>query len=315
MFTFESENREFGAEADELPRPLRALRRRRSAATASCRCAWPRPASCIATSWPARCTACCACACSRRTTRTSSARPSRSRTRCSAASSSATRSTTSSGSRSSVELSTRPENKLGTDEEWDVAEAALREALERRGIEYTVNEGDGAFYGPKIDLHMLDSLGRSWQIGTVQLDFQMPQRFGLALQGRRQRRAHPGDDPPRADRLVRALHRDPDRALRRRLPVLARAGAGAGDPGRRRATARPRTSSPRGSARLPGRGRRVRRDRRQADPQRRARQDPVHGRLRRQGERRRRWRSASTAASSPRSRLPNCSELLATLSP
>jgi threonyl-tRNA synthetase len=82
-----------------------------------------------------------------------------------------------------VELSTRPENKLGTDEEWDAAEAALRNALEHRGIAYTVNEGDGAFYGPKIDLHMLDSLGRSWQIGTVQLDFQMPQRFGLSYQG------------------------------------------------------------------------------------------------------------------------------------
>ena len=113
-----------------------------------------------------------------------------------------------------VELSTRPENKLGTDEEWDVAEAALAAALERRGLEYSVNAGDGAFYGPKIDLHMLDSLGRAWQIGTVQLDFQMPQRFGLRLPGRRQRRAHARDDPPGADRLVRALHRHPDRALR-----------------------------------------------------------------------------------------------------
>ena len=82
-----------------------------------------------------------------------------------------------------VELSTRPENKLGTDEEWDAAEAALAQALERQGLEYIVNEGDGAFYGPKIDLHMLDSLGRSWQIGTVQLDFQLPQRFDLRYQG------------------------------------------------------------------------------------------------------------------------------------
>jgi len=82
-----------------------------------------------------------------------------------------------------VELSTRPENKLGSDEEWDVAEEALIQALARQGLEYDVNEGDGAFYGPKIDMHMLDSLGRSWQIGTVQLDFQMPQRFGLAYQG------------------------------------------------------------------------------------------------------------------------------------
>jgi threonyl-tRNA synthetase len=82
-----------------------------------------------------------------------------------------------------VELSTRPENKLGTDEEWDTAEAALSQALEKKGLEYVVNEGDGAFYGPKIDLHMLDSLDRSWQIGTVQLDFQMPQRFGLRYAG------------------------------------------------------------------------------------------------------------------------------------
>jgi threonyl-tRNA synthetase len=81
------------------------------------------------------------------------------------------------------ELSTRPENKLGTDEEWDFTEAALRSALERRGIPYTVNEGDGAFYGPKIDLHMTDVLGRSWQMGTIQLDSQMPARFGLSYMG------------------------------------------------------------------------------------------------------------------------------------
>ena len=77
------------------------------------------------------------------------------------------------------ELSTRPENKLGTDEEWDFTEAALARALERRGIDYEVNERDGAFYGPKIDLHMTDVLGRSWQMGTIQLDAQMPRRFGL----------------------------------------------------------------------------------------------------------------------------------------
>ncbi len=82
-----------------------------------------------------------------------------------------------------VELSTRPENRLGTDEEWDRAEAALANALRRQGLEYQVNEGDGAFYGPKIDLHMLDALGRSWQLGTVQLDRQLPQRFELAYQG------------------------------------------------------------------------------------------------------------------------------------
>jgi threonyl-tRNA synthetase len=81
------------------------------------------------------------------------------------------------------ELSTRPENKVGTDEEWDFTEAALRSALERRGIEYELNEGDGAFYGPKIDLHMTDVLGRSWQMGTIQLDAIMPQRFGLTYMG------------------------------------------------------------------------------------------------------------------------------------
>jgi len=81
------------------------------------------------------------------------------------------------------ELSTRPEHKLGTDEEWDFTEGALRSALERRGINYEVNEGDGAFYGPKIDLHMTDAIGRSWQMGTIQLDAQMPQRFQLKYMG------------------------------------------------------------------------------------------------------------------------------------
>jgi threonyl-tRNA synthetase len=87
------------------------------------------------------------------------------------------------GMEARFELSTRPENKLGTDEEWDFTEAALRSALDRRGIDYLVNEGDGAFYGPKIDLHMTDVLERSWQMGTIQLDSQMPARFGLTYMG------------------------------------------------------------------------------------------------------------------------------------
>jgi threonyl-tRNA synthetase len=82
-----------------------------------------------------------------------------------------------------VELSLRPDNKLGTDEEWDLAEEELRKALATQGLEYVESEGEGSFYGPKIDLHMNDSLGRSWQIGTVQLDLQMPKRFGLTYQG------------------------------------------------------------------------------------------------------------------------------------
>jgi threonyl-tRNA synthetase len=87
------------------------------------------------------------------------------------------------GTDARFELSTRPENKLGTDEEWDFTEDALRAALEKRKIQYEVNEGDGAFYGPKIDLHMTDALGRSWQMGTIQLDAQMPQNFGLTYMG------------------------------------------------------------------------------------------------------------------------------------
>jgi threonyl-tRNA synthetase len=87
------------------------------------------------------------------------------------------------GMEARFELSTRPEHKLGTDAEWDFTEAALKAALDRRGIEYAVNEGDGAFYGPKIDLHMTDAIGRSWQMGTIQLDSQMPQRFELSYMG------------------------------------------------------------------------------------------------------------------------------------
>jgi threonyl-tRNA synthetase len=82
-----------------------------------------------------------------------------------------------------VELSTRPEKSIGSDDEWDRAEAMLHSALDRLGREYSVNPGDGAFYGPKIDFHVTDALGRSWQLGTCQLDFFMPERFDLSYQG------------------------------------------------------------------------------------------------------------------------------------
>ena len=78
-----------------------------------------------------------------------------------------------------VELSTRPENSMGSDEDWEAATNGLKAALERLGMPYILNEGDGAFYGPKIDFHLRDSLGRTWQCGTIQLDFQMPLNFGL----------------------------------------------------------------------------------------------------------------------------------------
>jgi threonyl-tRNA synthetase len=82
-----------------------------------------------------------------------------------------------------VELSTRPDKSIGTDEEWERATEALREALERQGREYRLSPGEGTFYGPKIDFHITDALGRSWQCGTCQVDFQMPQRFELTYQG------------------------------------------------------------------------------------------------------------------------------------
>ncbi|HHY78672.1 MAG TPA: threonine--tRNA ligase [Clostridiales bacterium] len=82
-----------------------------------------------------------------------------------------------------VELSTRPEKSMGSDEDWEIATNALKEALEAKGISYKINEGDGAFYGPKIDFHLQDCIGRTWQCGTIQLDFQMPERFDLTYIG------------------------------------------------------------------------------------------------------------------------------------
>ena len=90
-----------------------------------------------------------------------------------------------------AELSTRPDKRLGTDEQWDHAEEALEKALQRHGMEYVVSPGEGTFYGPKIDLHMTDALGRSWQMGTIQLDYQMPMRFGLTYMGADNEEHHP----------------------------------------------------------------------------------------------------------------------------
>ncbi len=82
-----------------------------------------------------------------------------------------------------VELSTRPENSMGSDEDWDLATNGLKSALDKAGLKYKINEGDGAFYGPKIDFHLRDCIGRTWQCGTVQLDFQMPERFDISYIG------------------------------------------------------------------------------------------------------------------------------------
>jgi len=82
-----------------------------------------------------------------------------------------------------IELSTKPKDSMGTDEEWALAINALKEAMDEKGLPYKINEGDGAFYGPKLDFHLEDSIGRTWQCGTIQLDFQMPQRFDLTYVG------------------------------------------------------------------------------------------------------------------------------------
>ena len=90
-----------------------------------------------------------------------------------------------------AELSTKPEKAMGSDEVWEVATAALKEALDERGMPYRINEGDGAFYGPKIDFHLKDSIGRTWQCGTIQLDMLMPERFDLTYIGEDGQRHRP----------------------------------------------------------------------------------------------------------------------------
>jgi threonyl-tRNA synthetase len=95
------------------------------------------------------------------------------------------------GMEARAELSTRPDKRLGTNEQWDIAEAALEEALKRHAMEYVISPGEGTFYGPKIDLHMTDTLGRSWQMGTIQLDYQMPRQFGLTYMGADNHEHHP----------------------------------------------------------------------------------------------------------------------------
>jgi threonyl-tRNA synthetase len=115
-----------------------------------------------------------------------------------------------------IELSTRPEKRIGSDELWDRAEGALARALDHQGLTYEVNAGDGAFYGPKIDFHVKDSLGRSWQLGTVQLDYQMPRRFNLSYVG-----ADGGEHPPVM------IHRAMLGSIERFMAILIEQTAGA----------------------------------------------------------------------------------------
>ncbi len=117
-----------------------------------------------------------------------------------------------------IELSTMPEDHIGSVEDWDIATSALADAITSIGKEYTVNPGDGAFYGPKLDFHIQDSLGRTWQCGTIQLDYHRSRR----------REALPRHDPPRRVRLHRALHRHHHRALCRCVPRVALSCSGQG---------------------------------------------------------------------------------------
>jgi threonyl-tRNA synthetase len=120
------------------------------------------------------------------------------------------------GMSASAELSTRPDNKIGSDEQWDMTEGALRTALELNGIRYEVAEGEGAFYGPKIDLYMEDALGRRWQMGTIQLDSQMPARFGLTYMG-----------PDNAEHPLYVVHRALYGSYERFIGILIEHYAGA----------------------------------------------------------------------------------------
>ena len=127
-----------------------------------------------------------------------------------------------------IKLALRPDKRLGDDATWDRAEDALRDALRACGVEWTELPGEGAFYGPKIEYHLKDSIGRSWQCGTMQVDFQMPGRLGAEYVADDDTPQGPGHAAPGDRRLARALHRHPDRAPRRRAAAVARAGAGGG---------------------------------------------------------------------------------------
>jgi threonyl-tRNA synthetase len=120
------------------------------------------------------------------------------------------------GLKASAELSTRPDSKIGTDEQWDMTEGALEEALRLNDIPYEIAPGEGAFYGPKIDLHMEDALGRRWQMGTIQLDSQMPSRFGLKYVG-----------PDNAEHDLYVVHRALYGSFERFIGILIEHFAGA----------------------------------------------------------------------------------------
>ena len=156
-----------------------------STATASCRCASASSASSTVTSARARSTASCACAPSLRDDAHIFCTPEQIKDEIKAIMDIDRYFYQDVfGFKYHVELSTRPEDSMGDPELWDIAERCLKEALEETGTEYKLNPGDGAFYGPKIDFHLEDCIGRTWQCGTIQLDFQMPEKFDMTYIGK-----------------------------------------------------------------------------------------------------------------------------------
>ena len=127
---------------------------------------------------------------------------------------------------STLKIALRPDSRIGSDEVWDKAENALRSALRACGVQWEELPGEGAFYGPKIEYHMKDSIGRAWQVGTMQVDFSMPGRLGAEYVGEDSQRHVPGHAAPGHRRLDGALHRHPDRAPCWCIPGLAGAGPG-----------------------------------------------------------------------------------------
>ena len=183
-----------------------------------------------------------------------------------------------------IALSTRPEKRIGTDETWDNAERGLENALKKNGVDYHINPGDGAFYGPKLEFQVTDAIGRPWQLGTIQLDYALPERFKLSYIG--------ADNAEHQPVMIhRAILGSLERfigiiieALCRRVPVLARAGAGDRCCRCRRSSSTTAANDREDSrGRAAGRGRRIEREARREDPRRAAQEDPVHAGRRREG--------------------------------
>ena len=188
-----------------------------------------------------------------------------------------------------VELSTWDPNDrktfIGSDEQWQLAEASLKNVLERRGIPYKLIPGEAAFYGPKIDIKLVDAIGRLWQLSTVQFDFNLPAALRAGVRRRGRQAASAADGAPRALRLGGALLRRAARALRRRVPGVAVAGAGGRHPDRREASRLRQRSRRQAEGRRRARARRPaqREDERQ-DPRARHAEGAVPARRRRQGD-------------------------------